>query len=281
MLKEENEFGSISLKHFYIRRALRILPVYVACIILMALVQIAGISAQRGFIWLQLLTFTRNFYQTASPECLLSAHFWSLAVEEQFYLVWPVVFVLLARSLRRRICFLIFMVLLSVACHIIALLGSYNRHLFFLFEENSTFLFLDSIAYGCLGAILLDAKAESLKRFFKKFFIPLFPLSCLLLLIPEFVGLGAGMQSLGYILLLLQSVLAPEFKPFKLLNHPWLVQIGVWSYSLYIWQQLVYVLWPFPKVWFLAFPMTFVVAWISYNFLEKPFFALRSRFRRH
>src|SRR5258708_5165477 len=102
MLKEENEFGSASLKNFYTRRALRILPVYLTCIIAMALVQILGIVAQKGFTWLQLLTFTRNFYQTGHAEDPISAHFWSLSVEEQFYFMWPVVFLLLGRSGGRR-----------------------------------------------------------------------------------------------------------------------------------------------------------------------------------
>ena len=89
-----------------------------------------------------------------------------------------------------------------------------------------------------------------------------------------------AIQSFGFIFLLLQSVLLPEFKPFKILNHRWLVGIGILSYSLYIWQQLIFVLWPFPQLWFLAFPMTFVAAWLSYNLLEKPFFALRSKLRK-
>ena len=91
--------------------------------------------------------------------------------------------------------------------------------------------------------------------------------------------MGLGLQSFGFIFLLLQSVLVPEFLPYRILNNPWMVKIGILSYSLYIWQQLVFQLWPAPKLWFLALPMTIVAAWLSYNFLEKPFFSLRSKFR--
>ena len=269
----------MSLKNFYIRRALRILPVYLACLLVMALFQLAGIVSQTGLVWLQLFTFTRNFYQTGHFECPISLHFWSLAVEEQFYFLWPLVFVSLARSARKRICFLAGMIVISVGCKIIALLGCYNRHLYFLFQDNSTCLFLDCIAYGCLGAILLDKRPASLKRFFERFLLPVFLLSCLCLLVPEFAGLGLGLQSFGFIFLLLQSVLVPEFLPYRILNNPWMVKIGILSYSLYIWQQLVFQLWPAPKLWFLALPMTIVAAWLSYNFLEKPFFSLRSKFR--
>lgn len=281
MVKEEKEFGCMSLKNFYIRRALRILPVYLACVAILALIQILGISGQKGYVWLQLFTFTRNFYQTSYAECTISAHFWSLAVEEQFYFVWPAIFLLLGRSPRKRVCFLVFMIIFSIAWKIIALLGCYNRHLYFLFEEQSTFLYLDCISYGCIGAILLDTKAENLKIFFERFSLPIFFLSCFSLLIPEIVGLGKGMQSFGFVFLLLQSVLLPEFRPFKILNNQWMAKIGVLSYSLYVWQQIILFLWPIPKLWFLWLPMTFVAAWMSYNCLEKPFFSLRSKFRMH
>lgn len=279
MLQEEREAGFMSLKKFYVRRALRILPVYLACLLVMAGLQLAGLAIQNGFIWLQLITFTRNFYQTGHFECPISLHFWSLAVEEQFYLFWPLVFVSLARATGKRICFLAGTILLSIACKIIALLGCYNRHFYFLFEDYSTFMFLDCLAYGCLGAILLDTQRAGLKRFFERFLWPVFLLACLCLLVPELVGLGVGLQSFGFIFLLLQSVLVPAFKPFQILNHRWMVRIGILSYSLYIWQQLVFQLWPVPQVWLLALPMTFVAAWLSYNFLEKPFFSLRSKFR--
>ena len=279
MIQEENQTGYTSLKNFYIRRALRILPVYLACLAVMALFQLAGVANQPGFIWFELFTFTRNFYQTGHFLCPISLHFWSLAVEEQFYLVWPIVFVGLARANKARIWFLVGMIIFSVGCKIIALLGCYNRHLYFLFQDNSTLLYLDCLAYGCLGAILLATRAASLKRFFEKFSLLVFVLAIFVLLIPAFVGLGMGMQSFGFIFLLLQSVLLPQYKPFQVLNNRWVVKVGILSYSLYIWQQLVFLFWPVPKFWFLALPMTFVAAWISYNFLEKPFLSLRSRFR--
>jgi len=281
MLKEEREAGYMNLKYFYVRRAFRILPVYLACIIVMAFFQLTGLSVQKGFVWLQLFTFTRNFHQTGHPEYLVSTHVWSLSVEEQFYFIWPVVFLMLGRSPRKRIGFLVVVIIFSLIFKIVALLGCYNRHLFFLFQENSTFLYLDCISYGCIGAILLDTKARSLKFFFEKFSLWIFALSGLLLLGPEIVGLGIGLQSFAFIFLLMQSILVPEFRPFKILNNRWLVSVGIISYSLYIWQQLIFVLWPIPKLWFMALPSAFVAAWMSYNFLERPFFSIRSKFRAH
>jgi peptidoglycan/LPS O-acetylase OafA/YrhL len=280
MLKEEKETGSMSLKNFYFRRALRIFPVYFACLGVLALLQLAGITSQPRSVWIQLLTFTRNFYQTGHMMGPTSLHFWSLAVEEQFYLFWPVVFVLLARSPAKRIAFLACLIGVSWVWKLIALLGCYNRHLFFLFQEDSTFIYLDALGYGCLGAILLDSRPDNLKAFFARYGLVVFPVSCVLLVIPEVAGAGVGMQSLAFIFLLTHSVVVPGFKPYQILNNGWVMKIGVLSYSLYVWQQLVYQLWPFPRLWFMSVPAVFVAGWLSYNSLEKPFFALRSKFRK-
>ncbi len=279
MIQEERKRGSVSLKNFYARRALRILPVYFAGLAALALAQMSGWFDQSAKVWLQLLTFTRNFHQTGHLDPAASAHFWSLAVEEQFYLVWPPVFLWLARSTGKRIGFLSAIIQLSFACKVVALLGSYDRHLFFLFQEQSTFIVMDCVALGCLGAVLMDARPRVLEKILARPPAPIFAVGALLVLLPAIAGLDFGMQSVGLIVLLLQSILAPAFLPFRLLNHPAAVKVGVWSYSIYIWQQLIFVFWPLPRVWFLALPAAFVIGWLSYRFWEKPFLALREKFR--
>ena len=87
LLKEECQYGDISLKNFYVRRACRILPAYFAFLLAMLIVW------RLHFVdlgWGQLVaaaTFTWNYSPLASGWTL--AHCWSLAVEEQFYLLWP------------------------------------------------------------------------------------------------------------------------------------------------------------------------------------------------
>ena len=51
------------------------------------------------------------------------------------------------------------------------------------------------------------------------------------------------------------------------------------SYSLYIWHQLVFLFWPAFAGWFLAVPAAFALAGSSYFLLEKPLFVLRGRLR--
>ena len=92
---EERQFGRISLRDFYLRRAFRILPafsVFLGTVIL--LVHLGLITESRRTIIAALL-FIKNF-MGSGPSTL--GHLWSLSMEEQFYLVWPILF----RLVRRR-----------------------------------------------------------------------------------------------------------------------------------------------------------------------------------
>jgi peptidoglycan/LPS O-acetylase OafA/YrhL len=133
---------------------------------------------------------------------------------------------------------------------------------------------------GCLAAILLASRKDQLTKWFQKYGPPIFSVSLGLVLIPYCLKFWWGIQALGFTLLLLHSVLFPDWVFYRFLNFKWLNGIGVLSYSLYIWQQLVFGLWPgfLDPVWFLWLPSVLGIAWISYEFLEKPFIWLRVRF---
>ena len=90
LMKELEETGRISLRDFYARRTLRIFPAYYVFIIGSLVLDTA-----RGFPWpgemtLSAFTYTVNYYNAirGHPSTGI-AHAWSLAVEEQFYLLWP------------------------------------------------------------------------------------------------------------------------------------------------------------------------------------------------
>src|SRR5688572_6248603 len=115
LIAENDRNGGISLKHFYIRRALRILPVYFAFLLTIAALQYFTPYSQSWVAWLGNLTFTQNFLGSPHP----TAHLWSLSVEEQFYLLWPVILVALLKSgvsSRRILWFLVFPILAAPIC---------------------------------------------------------------------------------------------------------------------------------------------------------------------
>lgn len=102
MLRERDRHGHISLSKFYMRRTLRIFPVYYALLFILAI--LFGVVARGGGLAVPFMatlpfyvTYTSNW--TAIDEGSLLAIAWSLATEEQFYLVWPPIEKYLKRAL--------------------------------------------------------------------------------------------------------------------------------------------------------------------------------------
>ncbi|MBI3222524.1 MAG: acyltransferase [Nitrosomonadales bacterium] len=100
--------------HFYGRRALRIFPLYYSYLLIVAAISTVAISHYGQGVLLQLerfvrelpwtMTYTYDFYHASNfiEHTYLATHFWSLAVEEQFYLVWPLaIFLIPAHRFRR------------------------------------------------------------------------------------------------------------------------------------------------------------------------------------
>jgi peptidoglycan/LPS O-acetylase OafA/YrhL len=158
------------------------------------------------------------------------------------------------------------------------------------------FSFADALAFGCLGAILLTYQraqvTETLTRRVRLFVL----IAAACLLIPHvasrladanlgqaptlFVEFGNTLQAIGFTILLLQSILLPTTGFYRALNWKPVVQIGVLSYSLYIWQQM-FVPCPFAslyRVWWAGLWLLPAAA-TSYWAMELPLMKLRNAFR--
>ena len=96
MLEEHMHAGTVSLRKFYLRRAFRILPPAMFFLAVITVLGLAGILPFSVSSILKALFFVRNytFLDYSQPATWFSAHFWSLSVEEHFYLIWPTIFVL-------------------------------------------------------------------------------------------------------------------------------------------------------------------------------------------
>src|SRR5207249_6311674 len=79
----------ISLKRFYIRRFFRILPPYMTYLAGLLILSILGLVTISPSAWWSCLLFFRNYLPDESGGTFYTGHFWSLAVEEHFYLIWP------------------------------------------------------------------------------------------------------------------------------------------------------------------------------------------------
>lgn len=295
MLVENGRYGWVSLKAFYARRALRILPVYFAFLLTVAGLQWWTAFSQSPLAWLGNLTFTTNFI----PSGFTTEHLWSLSTEEQFYLLWPGLFVGLAIAFNRRHAWLTLAIpiLAAPVCRMIG----YTRHPAWLAPAMwhfSFFAFFDSLAVGCVTALVLFRKREWVKESIANHRGKVLSLGLILVLIPYAlmklrwlrpvtVPLGHTSQAFGFALLLLLSVLHPCWGAFRILNWRWVCRIGVLSYSIYIWQQLFCSdpqAFGFQPVWWLSFPgwlvPAFALGFVSYYGFESPFLKLRARLRR-
>jgi peptidoglycan/LPS O-acetylase OafA/YrhL len=293
MLKEHQIAGRINLRHFYMRRALRILPVYFAYLLILAFVTN---YQQDPTYWLANLTFTTNFH--IPP--FATAHLWSLALEEQFYLIWPCLLVFLPNEQPMRLlkCLSV-AVIIAPVLRIIGCKNWYPENLHFLFQWGSFFTRFDCLAYGCIAAVLYSFKRETCAVFFveKTKFSPTF-LGLVAILVPSVLKLahapariqaacGDTFVSIGFMFLLLHSIMNPSLPVYRWLNWKWVSHLGVLSYSIYIWQQMFCgtskTVFGMADAWWTHFPVWILCALLaahaSYYLLEKPLLGLRAKFR--
>jgi len=137
---------------FYSRRALRILPVYsIALIGIVAVSHAVTSEPMRGIPWL--LTFTTNVFlaRTGDWHALPSAaaHLWSLAVEEQFYLVWPLIAIVLSR--RSAALAAVIAIPAAIAFRAVAILGESSAISAYVLMPAR----MDSLATGALLAFAI------------------------------------------------------------------------------------------------------------------------------
>jgi peptidoglycan/LPS O-acetylase OafA/YrhL len=279
LLDEETRKGHIGLGGFYLRRAFRIWPVAYAFILAVAVLAWRGYISLPPYNLLFAATFTMNH---VSSGVWWTGHLWSLSVEEQFYLVWPLVF--LACGIKGRVlsCWLVIVVapLLRVTTFM------YARPVFSVMQSSLLFLG-DAIAIGCLLALMrpylerqpvVRALVASPWFFLAPVLSVLFYASVAAHLWGSFFALG---DSLSLVLIGATVWRVVHWSDFasRFLNTPLLVAIGQRSYSLYIWQQLF--LDKYSTLWINRFPQNLIgaiaTAIVSYHLIELPFLELRTR----
>lgn len=293
LLVEAERDSRPSLKQFYIRRVLRIFPIYYLFAAVLVSLTAAGLYSDAWSTWLATLTFTRNI---AGRGDSVTVHLWSLAVEEQFYLVWPVTFVTLALWRRPRLAVGILLVPIVLApmfrwgvIQMHAGPGLVSR----LLGGFSIALYADSLAVGCLGAYFYKRQRHRFSAILSQPFLAGALSAALFVLAwvewPPAYGVWALVPSVQALLIMAAIWATIERRigvGYRLLNAAPVVWLGTLSYSLYVWQQLFLGHFAGPRlaglaiydhrVWWLT---ALVAAIVSYYAVERPILALRNRFR--
>ena len=290
LLKEEQQAGSISLTGFYMRRCLRIWPVYFCYIGVVFLVSHHSASIPWS-TFVSALTFTTHLWgQWQSANCWPLAHTWSLAIEEQFYLLWPTLLLLLARRPRFR--WGVVWSVIGGALVIRPLIYKFVSH------EAAGDLFItqgDCIMIGCLAALAVQFHPGSVTAFVQRrtylgriCAAALILLSCFALPPRVSIIISPTVESFCAAYLIVSLALVPRGLDYAFLNFSVIKWIGRLSYSLYMWQQLFLVPAaiatdvPVLNSWVIRFPQNLILAFCtavaSYYLVEKPFLSLKDRF---
>ena len=295
MIREREATGTFSLGNFYVRRALRILPVYWVLLLVVAVLRADQVIAISWNDILRALTFTHNYPNALHRPSYYSwwlGHTWSISVEEQFYLFWPSLFFFLPKRFAPRLA-----VILTFCGPVLRVLDYLLFPSLRGWDSPISDSRIDILMAGCASAYLLDSRVWATR--IRK--IPSWPALSAASLYIFIVGPALGhlsepdsrvntivrlflptIQTIAIALLLLILVAGKHGAAFRGVNHPVAMHIGKLSYSLYIWQQLFLpdgaaigvrsLIWRLVAIYFVAF--------CSFKFLERPFVRLRSRFRR-
>ena len=286
LLEEQRTFGCISLGGFYIRRACRILPPAMFYLAVIGVLALCGVVVVTGVEWWSCVFFFRNYLPVSwirEGWGGYTVHYWSLAVEEHFYLLWPAALVLLGKARARW-----FAMGLAVAVSGWRIVD-FHRHLVDklipgLLFGSRTDIRLDGLLLGCLAALLLEE--ESIRNAFTRYFKVWVWAACAAAYVAsQFLEKRRSYSLLESVLLTLVmvgTVYDSQDWRGRLLESSAFKWLGQISYSLYLWQQLFSVLgqdlrMPTIAQVPLSVGMTFLVAWISYKVIEKPLIRLGHR----
>jgi len=263
---------------FYVRRVFRIFPAVAVLIAVVAALAAAGRVRLLPHDLLAAATFTTNFHH---PRAWWLGHLWSLSVEEQFYLLWPAVVLLLGRSSALRA---------AAAALVIAPLTRvvvwYAMPAWRDYTDESFPMVFDALATGCLLAGLRTTLDRT------DWYLRLLRSPVLLLVQASVIGaallsnhprydlvLGEATQNIGIALIVDRTIRYPGTISGRILNSRGMVFVGSLSYSLFLWQQLF--LNRHSDAWSAAFPMNlvlaFAVAFASYYLIEQPCLQFRAR----
>jgi len=296
MRVEYERFAFVHLGHFYLRRVLRILPPFY----LVLLVTCVGAllfdppgTIQAPALVAQALQVTNYWiiFKGYAGQAAGTGIYWSLAVEEHFYFVFPLLFIGMQRLRLRaptqaRVLWGLCALVLAWRCVLVYRFNVPAERTYFGSDTR-----VDSILFGCALAVWMNPvldRREYDERLWKFAIVPaavLTLLACLVVRDPGFrETLRYSLQGIALTFIFIAAIRFRDWAPFRFLNLRPVAFLGVLSYSLY----LVHYAWIFAIArmtpgWnplgraLLALVLSVATSWAIYRFVERPCARLRKR----
>ncbi len=293
LLREYQQTKTLDVKSFYIRRSLRIWPLYYFTLLFCLLIEgrIFGeqmTTLKEFFVFAVFLEnwIPHTYHDIKSPADIL----WTVSIEEQFYLLWPVVVL----WLKPRRIVQVALVMLAIA----------NLSRFMLIQMDAKHLIhhitpcrLDALACGALAAAYYHNRAIPVRSRGTRWLLILAGFLTWVAAVRYF-DIGSMFEfnlcfyptiALGAVLIFLGTLQPMETERRGLFAWSPLVFLGRISYGLYVWHMFAIAL--VEEIWFggkgngtrlqivvLSFALTIVIGIASYLLLEKPFLKLKLKF---
>ena len=289
LLRAHEKTGAVSLRRFYMGRTLRIFPAYYAFLLLSFFLDARAGQRWSNDLLANALTYTINYFNAFHHHPATSlAHAWSLGVEEQFYLLWPLAFVILVQRGRSAlVAGLSLVALATVAWRSWLFLGAQVDVAYVYNAFDTRF---DNLAVGCLLAVTLDYKNVAAvaewcgkRSWFSIVTVVLLLGSRSVLGRAYHFSIGLTIDALLIAVLIVQVLQLYRTRLWSWLEWPAIRYLGAISYPMYLyhaWGASVGRQLPGNAglLEFLAGILaTIILASGSYYFIERPFLRLKPR----
>lgn len=285
LILSEMEAGRFSIAQFYQRRIIRIFPAFLLVMLFSAafgwFFYLPDDYKRLGESIFAASTFTSNFYFWkdagyfgAPPEAKPLLHTWSLSVEEQFYILFPLYVVMIRRWQRSRQ--ITITAVLCIGSFLLSAVGVY-------IDQSATFFFLPARMWELMIGSLLAMRAFPATA--NRAVIELISWTGLALIIAPmalyneqtlFPGLAALLPVSGAGMLIWAGAIGTS-TPSRILSAHWAVSLGKMSYPLYLWHfplfgfAIYLSIGPLPVAYLLAIvALSFVLAYLTWKYVETP-----------
>jgi len=295
LIKEKERFGTIAIRKFYVRRILRIWPLFYAALILAVLVIPfnkfgQSVSYNLKSIGLYAL-FIPNFALMSGFKLPTIAPLWSIGVEEQFYAAWPVCL----KHIRNIFLFLIVFLFTCIAIKVALLI---TGNVWSTFSINFNFFSYDTLAIGGIAAWLYANNHPALKILYHPVLQIaswlFFAVSCVLGPFDIHYIINKEIYSIAFAIIILNVSTNPA--ALLKLRGKILDFLGRISYGMYVLHPFIIILTAIPLKYIVpairnkplqllfinavVVPLTVVVAWLSFRFFESKFLKRKEQFSK-